>query len=93
MANGAADAEGCRGASGRRITVDNAFVGGYCMGIVEATMWSLPGTGVVCLPKGVTTGQGLKVLVKYLDDHPEELHERTVQLAARLPLEVLKEKK
>jgi hypothetical protein len=31
----------------------------------------------------VTTGQGLKVLVKYIDDHPEELHERTALLATR----------
>ena len=52
-------------------------------GFVEGLMWSLPGWGVVCLPKGVTTEQGLKVLVKYMEDHPEELHDRTAELAFR----------
>jgi hypothetical protein len=41
------------------------------------------GGGVVCLPKGVITEQGLKVLVKYMDDHPEKLHDRTAELAFR----------
>ena len=54
---------------------------GFCMGIVEGALWSLPRTDF-CLPKYATTGQGLKVLVKYTDDHPEELHERTALLAA-----------
>ena len=75
MADGNDDLAGCKAATGP----DAAF----CMGIVEGLMWSLPGWGVVCLPKGVTTEQGLKVLVKYMDDHPEELHEKTAELAAR----------
>jgi hypothetical protein len=36
-----------------------------------------------CLPQGVTTGQALKVLVKYMDDHPEQLHEKTAWVAAK----------
>jgi hypothetical protein len=28
-----------------------------------------------CFPKGVTQGQTINVVLKYLDDHPEELHE------------------
>jgi hypothetical protein len=28
----------------------------------------------VCMPEGVTYGQMVKVVVKYLNDHPEELH-------------------
>ena len=80
MADGIDDLAGCKAATGRDAGARDA---GFCMGIVEGLMWSLPGWGVVCLPKGVTTGQGLKVLVKYLDDHPEELHERTAELAFR----------
>ena len=75
MADGIDDLPGCKAATGRDA--------GFCMGIVEGLMWSLPGWGVVCLPKGVTTEQGLKVLVKYMDDHPEELHDRTAELAFR----------
>ena len=73
VADGIDDLPGCKAAIGRDA--------GFCMGIVDGLMWSLPGWGVVCLPKGVTTEQGLKVLVKYMDDHPEELQERTEQLA------------
>ena len=61
--------------------VDIAFAAGFCMGIVEGALWSLPRTDFR-LPNDATTGQGLKVLVKYTDDHPEELHERTALLAA-----------
>ena len=72
---------GCRAAN-ERSAIDRVDAG-FCSGIVEGTMWSLPGWGVVCLPKGVTTGQGLKVLIKYMEDHPEELHDRTAELAFR----------
>jgi hypothetical protein len=78
------DVEACRAAAKPGgIKLESAFAAGYCTGIVEATMFNLPVTGNVCLPKGVTTGQGLQVLVKYMDDHPKELHEQTVRLAAR----------
>jgi hypothetical protein len=52
------------------------------MGIVEGLMWSLP-PDVMCSPKGVTIGQSVKVLAKYLDDHPEELQKPIAELAAR----------
>ena len=63
MADGIDDFEGCRAAANLSTTAANALRAGFCMGIVEGLMWSLPGWGVVCLPKGVTTGQGLKVLL------------------------------
>jgi hypothetical protein len=64
--------------------IEDFYLAGYCTGIVEAVLF-LPmwGTNLYCTPKGVTVGQGMKVLVKYMNDHPEELHERTMQLAAR----------
>ena len=72
---------GCRTANERSV-IDKVDAG-FCSGIVEGTMWSLQIAKLVCLPNGMTLGQGLKVLVKYMDDHPEELHEKTAELAAR----------
>jgi len=72
---------GCRKANERSV-IDKVDAG-FCSGIVEGTMWSLQIAKLVCLPNGMTLGQGLKVLVKYMDDHPEELHEKTAELAAR----------
>jgi hypothetical protein len=83
MADGIDDFEGCRAAANLSTTAANAPRAWFCMGIIEGLMWSLPGWGVVCLPKGVITEQGLTVLVKYMDDHPEELHDRTAELAFR----------
>ena len=85
MAAGNEDiAEGCKVAvaTGRAPAPNVAFAAGFCAGIVEGTLWSLPRTDF-CLPNDATTGQGLKVLVKYTDYHPEELHERTALLATR----------
>ena len=54
-------------------------------GIVEAILetMSLHPTPACRPPKGVTTRQGLQVLVKYMSDHPEQLHEKTVILAIK----------
>ena len=35
------------------------------------------------IPEGVTVGQLCDVVGKYLEDHPEELHERAQYLVAR----------
>jgi hypothetical protein len=79
------DLEACRAAAVHGgIDFKNAFEVGLRMGIVEATMTNLPLRAVpTCLPQGVTTGQALKVLVKYMDDHPEQLHEKTAWVAAK----------
>jgi len=34
-------------------------------------------------PKGVTVGQNLKVITRYLEDHPAELHQPFILLAVR----------
>jgi hypothetical protein len=84
-ATGTDDVEGCRFAANGSKTSDYDLVygAGLCTGIVEGLMWSLPvaANKLLCKPKGVTLEQSLKVLVKYMDDHPEELQERTEQLA------------
>jgi len=49
---------------------------GYLKGFIEG--WDLNGfasDGIrLCFPAGVTTGQLAKIVNKYLNDHPEELH-------------------
>ena len=72
---------GCRTANERSV-IDKVDAG-FCSGIVEGTMWSLQIAKLVCLPNGMTLGQGLKVLVKYMDDHPEELHMHAADLDVR----------
>jgi hypothetical protein len=80
--DGAEDLKGCRAASEKRRVDD--FKVWFCMGIVQGALWSLQKASAVCLPDdGVSTGQGLIVLVKYMNDHPEELHEQTSILAFR----------
>jgi len=41
--------------------------------VVEATLNSMVATKIVCYPKGVTLGQMTKIVVKYLNAHPEQL--------------------
>jgi hypothetical protein len=66
-----------------------SFSSGFCAGFVDGVIetqsmwevWEAKGTIVrnphlsFCLPEGATNDQIVKIFVKYLDDHPEELHE------------------
>jgi hypothetical protein len=45
---------------------DSAHAIGYVVGVVD----TLQGA-VVCVPSGVSAGQAMAVVKKYLDDHPE----------------------
>jgi hypothetical protein len=54
---------------------------GYCMGYITGFMDGLRALDTVyrqptpyCVPASVTTGQLIKVFLKYTDDHPEKLH-------------------
>src|SRR5215469_8314827 len=47
------------------------FGSGYCLGFAHAAVSVLTLDEVICVPDGVTLGEEKKVLVKYLDDHPE----------------------
>jgi hypothetical protein len=58
-------------------TRDDAFNAGRCSGIVE----TLIGSGALCLPEGVTFGQAIRVVVKYIDDRPARMHEHFTALA------------
>jgi hypothetical protein len=62
----------------------SGFQGGYCLGVVSAVMGTLdlyrgipgrPGVGAICLPEeGSTIAQGLRVVVTFMERHPEFLH-------------------
>ena len=51
---------------------------GMCIGYSQAT---IEGLGGFCPPEGVTLGQAIKIVVKYLNANPEYLHLRGMQLA------------
>lgn len=52
-----------------------AFERGFCYGQIhaESTILDL-GENRICIPDEVTLGQKIKVVTKYLEDHPEALH-------------------
>jgi hypothetical protein len=53
---------------------------GVCMGIIAA-VWRQNAGRLICSADGVTNGQMVRVVVKYMDDHPAELHLRLDDLA------------
>lgn len=66
---------------------------GYCYGFVEGVrntlaIWTISAKTLheagphVCMPsEGIENGQAARIIVKYLKDHPEELHEFAALLA------------
>jgi hypothetical protein len=53
------------------------FAQGFCAGTVSAIGWlggELPPEKRFCHPDGVTRDQSARVVVKYLQSHPESLH-------------------
>jgi hypothetical protein len=51
---------------------------GYCAGMVTGIFEVAIGA---CAPRNVTTGQAVRVVVKYIDDRPERLNESFSMLA------------
>ena len=76
---------GCRnGLSGE---TRQPFRQGLCAGIVQTILYFGRTSFNVCIPEGVTMGQAIRVVVAYIDQHPERMHERFETLA----LEVLQQ--
>lgn len=83
----------CEDAEGKKpLTTDSASCASYIIGSVDASLFWNPmqddGTGRVgfCAPEPVTYLQYVAVVVKFLRDHPERLHESRqllVQVALR----------
>src|SRR5262249_20930248 len=63
---------GCRAIVAERLpnSMNDAYLQGYCMGIVVA----VSGFFVTCKPNGVTNGQVVRIVVKYIDERPERMH-------------------
>jgi Rap1a immunity proteins len=76
---------GCRdGLSGEN---RQAFRQGLCAGIVQTILYFGRTSFNVCMPESVTMGQAIRVVVAYIDQRPERMHERFETLA----LEVLQQ--
>ncbi len=48
-----------------------AFDAGFCHGLIEGVLYA---SSSVCLPDGVTGDQTVRVVIKFLQDHPETLN-------------------
>ena len=58
-------------------TAGNALLcSGYLMGMIDAEKYLKDaGVNLFCLPNGgISTQQAARIVLKYLNDHPEELH-------------------
>jgi hypothetical protein len=60
--------------------VDNYFAVGTCLGFTQGIRQvliyqqeQLSPAARVCFPKGMTNGQGVRIVLKYLEDNPAEL--------------------
>jgi hypothetical protein len=51
---------------------------GYCRGVIEGMTATSPR---ICPSESVTYGQEIRVVVKFMQDHPEKLNLRGIQLA------------
>lgn len=78
-------------AAARGDDVNGAHCLGYVQGVIDdhfiwqmyetSSSAALDPTKHFCLPDGVTPNQTVRVILKWLEDHPARLHERAVELA------------
>jgi hypothetical protein len=57
------------------IPADEALMQGLCAGFVYGFGQAMAAGEHICPPKGVTTGQSVAVVVKYIEARPERMHE------------------
>jgi Rap1a immunity proteins len=57
-----------------------AMDGAYCIGVVVGLSFASRGRDI-CPPAAVTKPQAVRVVVKYIDDRPERMHENFLELA------------
>lgn len=68
----------------------NLYAAGSCLGLVSGVMDtltivddSLPPKEKICYPsQGIPYGQAVRVVLKYLNDHPSDLHQNASVLTA-----------
>ena len=67
---------------GARLTTTEAYIAGHCVGYLAGVydaLWMTPGhlpgkDCIAAIPDGVSITELVKVVVKYLNDHPNRLH-------------------
>lgn len=67
-----------------RVAGGDAFMRGVCAGTVNTLVLSgpfYPAAGRFCPPKTAPVNQAVKVVVSYMDKHPEELHQSFFMIA------------
>jgi hypothetical protein len=72
---------GCRLGTNMR-NYNDFFARGLCIGTLNGVWSTLMRIGIVCTPANVTTGQVVRVVVRYIDDRPEKLNELFTDLAS-----------
>ncbi|ATR84458.1 hypothetical protein CS390_18970 [Pseudomonas sp. HLS-6] len=67
---------------------DDGIGVGSCVGLVEGVMKTMAYLNTalekdlrVCWPDNITNGQGIRIVVKYLEEHPKDLHKDRTLLA------------
>ena len=68
---------------GESLPTDSDSRRAYCMGLVRGVFdmsGFLGAAPSVCYDEGVIAGQAVRVTLRYLNDHPERLHERDTLL-------------
>jgi Rap1a immunity proteins len=78
--------EPCRAALLRPVPVASAAMAEFCIGFVQAILNIRPRLERLsnfCPPNDTTTEQAARVMLKFLDDHPEDTHLRPEFLAVR----------
>jgi hypothetical protein len=71
---------GCRSLAAQSLTPGTDFERGLCVGIIDALMGVGPRLGI-CVPSEATKGQGVLVVVRYIDGRPARMHENFGKLA------------
>ncbi len=72
----------CKESTNQTASFNVGFCAGFIDGVIQSQyMWEASDNlqkrdhaPSFCLPKESTNGQLLQIFIKYLDDHPEELH-------------------
>jgi hypothetical protein len=54
---------------------------GFCSGVIMATFSTLSAAKIICNPPGASFNQGFRVVIAYMDRHPEFLHKPLTGLA------------
>lgn len=77
----------CKGAISEKKTKSYGFDTGYCLGVIgtvgdliTSINHDLGPNLQICIPAGVKNGQIARILVKYLEQNPEKLHNNATTL-------------